>query len=209
MAYFIVTGLLIGCLSIYNYNNKRFKNQSYSIDSINHKNLKNVENVEMNKIIGKTEEGIEAYENLIAYPYPHPNHIIISSQKVFTGHKWECVEFVRRFLIATKKITFNDVKTAADIWKLNHFLKLDGKMVPTRHFTQYSPNVPIKGDILIWYPNPKNLETRHGHVAIVVDADQRGNVKIAEQNWDDQQWPGNYSRIININNNNLIGWIRV
>ena len=43
-----------------------------------------------------------------------PNH----QQDIYTGIKWQCVEYARRWLLEEQGVVFGDVEIAADIWEL-------------------------------------------------------------------------------------------
>jgi CHAP domain len=126
-------------------------------------------------------------------------------ERSYAGEKWECVEFVRRFLMNTRGITFDEIDHAYDIFNLNSFQTLDGIKIPIDKNT----DKPKKGDILVWEKDISDME--HGHVAIVVDSKDNGDLFIAEQNWENKDWEDrNYSRIIRQDTEpHLIGWIKI
>ena len=105
---------------------------------------------------------------------------------IYTGVKWQCVEFVRRYLIIKHGITFSDVDHAFQIPQ-SQFTTLNGFPV--------NMNNELKiGSIIVW---PKNYKTnsQDGHVAIVSSISTSG-INVVEQNYDDT----NYSRFIPFNN---------
>jgi len=126
------------------------------------------------------------------------------NERSYAGEKWECVEFVRRFLMNTRGITFDEIDHAYDILNLQSFQTLDGKKIPIEKNT----NNPEKGDILVWDKDYKDM--KNGHVAIVVSKDN-GDLLIAEQNWENKEWEDrNYSRMIRVETEpHLIGWIKI
>jgi len=126
------------------------------------------------------------------------------NERSYAGEKWECIEFVRRFLMNTRGITFDEIDHAYDILNLPSFQTLDGKKIPIDKTT----NNPEKGDILVW--DKDNKDMKNGHVAIVVSKDN-GNLFIAEQNWENKDWEDrNYSRMIRIETEpHLIGLIKI
>jgi hypothetical protein len=111
---------------------------------------------------------------------------------IYSGMEWQCVEYARRWLIATQSLTFASVNCASDIWHLNH---LSSATNNKHHTSLYRiPNgsrcPPSSGDIIIY----KLTETNPvGHVAIITNVDD-DEVQFSEQNWDNDYWPGNYSR---------------
>ena len=155
---------------------------------------------------GETPEGIIFYSNRCQdTDQENINYV----NGYLTGERWECVEFVRRFLILTKGITFGEIANAHDIWDLPSFQKLNGEPVPIIKIKKIRNIYPEKGDILVW--NKQVDEKGTGHVAIVTDMDRKGNLFVSEQNWDKEACMGkNYSRIIRVENDpSIIGWIRL
>ncbi len=67
------------------------------------------------EIIGITDQGVIAFSN------ENSNHQANYYQGIYTGLKYECVEFVRRWLIIVYGITFESVDHAKDIYNLNYF----------------------------------------------------------------------------------------
>jgi len=159
------------------------------------------------EICGKTEEGVIFYSNSNSEDENNINYV----NGYQSGECWQCVEFVRRFLIITKGITFDTVDNAYNIWDLSSFQSLDGVPIPIikiKNNKNNKNNHPQKRDILIWNQYVDDNET--GHVAIVTDVDRKGNVFIAEQNKDNEYTDHNYSRLIRIEDNpTIIGWIRI
>jgi len=132
-------------------------------------------------IIG-TFDGVNAYSN--------QNDKLKSKQSnyynnIYTGVKWQCVEFVRRYLITKYGITFTNVEHAFQIPQAQ-FTTLHG--FPVKMINEL--NV---GSIVVW---PKNYENNspHGHVAIVINICSSG-INVAEQNYVDS----NFSRFIRFN----------
>ena len=132
-------------------------------------------------IIG-TFDGVKAYSN--------QNDETKSKQSnyynnIYRGVKWQCVEFVRRYLILKHGITFNNVEHAFQIPQAQ-FTTLNG--FPVKMINEL--NV---GSIIVW---PKNYEhnSPHGHVAIVINISSSG-INVAEQNYIDS----NFSRFIRFN----------
>jgi glutathionylspermidine amidase/synthetase len=104
---------------------------------------------------------------------------------LYTGLKWQCVEFVRRYLQVKRGITFSDVDSAFEIPNVQ-FTTLNGVLV--------HPTNELKvGSIIVW---SKNLEDKYidGHVAIVTSVTPTG-VTVVEQNYIDNK----FNRFIKIN----------
>ena len=134
-------------------------------------------------LLGKTKEGIEAFSNA--------NSSYISEQYIATGMKWQCVEFARRWLLKVKNIELPQVDFAYELWKL-------GERTTT----------PLPGNLLIY--SKEYLGT--GHVAVIVEVNE-DSIKVAEQNYLNEKWPGSYARVIDfknrkINDSSLLGIIR-
>lgn len=129
----------------------------------------------------------------------------------FTGIKWQCVEYARRYIQSVFGVTFSQVESADEI--------------PNAIFTRLEDNKIIKPSIynkldllnhcldslsncLIVWPKDYEPDDPHGHVAIIVSAnkDDESNISglyVAEQNYDNN----NYYRFIplsNINNVTII-----
>jgi glutathionylspermidine amidase/synthetase len=152
-------------------------------------------------ILGNTKEGVIAYSSYYENNIREKNYI----NGIFTGIKWQCVEFARRYLIQVNNITFDAVDNAYDIFNLNNFKTLNSVNIPIQKYSNGSNILPHIGSLIIWSKDVDIKET--GHVAVVTDV-TKNYIKIAEQNYDNK----NYSRKIYINNNildsmHLLGWI--
>ena len=113
----------------------------------------------------------------------------------YTGLKWECVEYARRWFIQVRGITFEDVATAEDLWKLKT-AKAKSKIAFTN-----GKGIPPVGALLIYR---KTNKAPYGHVAVVVKVN-RVTVDIAEQNYSLKKWKG-YSRRVHMTDPDIIGW---
>ena len=166
------------------------------------------------KVLGVSPRGVEAYSNC------NSNCVIFEPNKLngtYTGIKWQCVEYARRWLLFNKGAVYGDVDIASDIWnKIDYLTNVKtNKKLPLESHLNGSKQAPQVGDMLI-YAKAFN-ET--GHVAIVIDVNHKdGTIEVGEQNYNNQSWPDDYSRKINlIKNNNrywlldsyLLGWKRV
>ncbi len=171
--------------------------------------------VKFGEIIGITEQNVIAYSN--------NNNKSTSNyyNKIYTGLKYECVEFVRRWLIIVYNITFKSVNNAKDIFDLANF------------YTTSNPSHEINinkcingissgicdisfGDLIIW--DYKGEFSLYGHVAVVVKIKKK-YIYIAEQNTCNKSWNGKkYSRKLLFDNNiledldypdtKILGWIK-
>lgn len=115
---------------------------------------------------------------------------------IYMGHKWQCVEFARRWLYINKGYIFDDVAMAFDIFEL-HCARVpsDNSIVPLKSFRNGSKRHPEPGCLLIWDEGGEFEVT--GHVAIITAVSPHG-VTLAEQNVDHVRWPDgrDYSREI-------------
>ncbi len=113
---------------------------------------------------------------------------------IFMGYKWQCVEFVRRWLYFNRRYVFEDVSMAYDIFRLRNVRKLsDDSMLPLHSFRNGAKRHPESGSLLIWEAAGEFELT--GHVAVVTEVDNNF-IRIAEQNVDNKAWPEarNFSR---------------
>ena len=113
---------------------------------------------------------------------------------VYTGYKWQCVEFARRWLLINKGYVFDDISMAYDIFRLNTVKHIEQNInLPLYSFHNGSSRPPEVGCMLIWSEGGEFDTT--GHVAIVTEVFD-DKVRIAEQNLDHKHWPEgcNYSR---------------
>ncbi len=162
--------------------------------------------------LGTTEDGVKAFSNCQSSCVVFdPNQ----ENGIYSGIKWQCVEFTRRWLIRNRGLTFGDVDVAADMWKLNSLTRLtDQSPVPLETFVNGAKTAPKRGDLIIYAK--EYLGT--GHAAIVLDVNARlGRVRVAEQNFNNKKWPARYARSIDLINKNghywlldayLLGWMR-
>ncbi len=140
---------------------------------------------------------------------------------IFMGYKWQCVEFVRRWLYINKQYIFDDIPMAYDIFRLRNVKKLsDDTRLPLRSFKNGARRRPEPGCLLIWDAAGEFEIT--GHVAIVTEV-QDAYVRIAEQNVDNDVWPegqsfsrqlkaktdedGGYWIEPGLENDSILGWV--
>ncbi|HDS2759703.1 TPA: bifunctional glutathionylspermidine amidase/synthase [Klebsiella quasipneumoniae subsp. similipneumoniae] len=120
------------------------------------------------------------YNSLNPQDYPDDATFRSYIGNEYMGHKWQCVEFARRFLFLTYGFVFTDVGMAYEIFSLR-FLRevVNDNILPLQAFANGSRRPPIAGSLLIWQ---KGGEFKHtGHVAVITQL--VGNkVRIAEQN---------------------------
>ena len=87
----------------------------------------------------------------------------------YMGHKWQCVEFARRFLFLNYGFVFTDVGMAWEIFSLR-FLRevVNDNILPLQAFANGSKRAPRAGALLIWQKGGEFHET--GHVAVITGA---------------------------------------
>ncbi|WP_339867472.1 bifunctional glutathionylspermidine amidase/synthase [Pseudohongiella nitratireducens] len=115
---------------------------------------------------------------------------------VYLGHKWQCVEFARRWLYLNHGYVFDDIAMAHDIFRLTSVLHVaDKKRLPLHSFKNGCKRHPTAGSLLIYEEGGEFEMT--GHVAVITEVSEQF-VRLAEQNVGDWRWPEgcNYSRQI-------------
>ena len=164
------------------------------------------------EILGTTRQGTQAYSNCQSSCVVfEPNH----DQGTYTGIKWQCVEYARRWLMQQRGLSFGDVDVAADIWALKSLQRLsDQTEVLLKAFENGAQQRPRRGDMLVY--GREYLGT--GHAAIVLQVDTaRGRLYVAEQNFNNRKWSGRYARSIPLIRRDgqywvldayLLGWMR-
>lgn len=138
-----------------------------------------------------TFNGVEAYSN----QRDETNSLDSNYYNgIYTGQKWQCVEFARRYLIINEGITFSDVDSAFEIPQAQ-FKTLNGVAV------QMS-NELKQGSLIVW---PKHYEKRSpdGHVAVVSFITPFG-VTVVEQNYNDS-WFHRFIKTSELKNTTIIG----
>ena len=106
---------------------------------------------------------------------------------IYTGYKWQCVEFARRWLLMNRGYVFDDIAMAYDIFRLNSVrVVATDERLPLHSFTNGSLRHPQPGCMLIWSEGGEFQVT--GHVAIITDVFP-DKILIAEQNVGHQYWP--------------------
>ncbi|MFB5745376.1 bifunctional glutathionylspermidine amidase/synthase [Cedecea sp. S5-13] len=138
----------------------------------------------------------------------------------YMGHKWQCVEFARRFLFLNYGFVFTDVHMAWEIFSLR-FLRqvVNDNILPLQAFANGSKRAPEAGALLIWQKGGEFHET--GHVAVITQLIGT-KVRIAEQNVihaplpAGQQWTreltlvehdGSYTLQDTFTDTSILGWM--
>lgn len=140
---------------------------------------------------------------------------------IYTGYKWQCVEFARRWLLLNKGYVFDDIAMAYEIFRLTSVKTIaDQQRLPLHSFENGAHRPPEPGCMLIWNEGGEFDVT--GHVAIVTDATE-SYVRIAEQNLHHQKWvegadycrelavriddDGSYWIRCSFSNASILGWV--
>lgn len=150
----------------------------------------------------RTPFGVElgVYNGVVGYSNGGDHHFSDETNFVgrsFTGIKWQCVEYARRWLILKRNITFSQVDGAADIWSLSSFKSTRNSIrYPITKTNNGSAEPPSQHSILIW---KRSGSTPFGHVAIITEVSlDMKYIRVAEQNFDNDYWPADYSRQIDL-----------
>jgi len=144
--------------------------------------------VPYNQILGIASSNVPAYSN--------GDDDYFSAERnyfhgIFTGFKWQCVEFARRWLLLRKTCIFRSIGSAGDIWHELSFIErvTDGKKFPLIAHANGSSIFPKKDSLLIY---PRSRALPFGHIAIITEVG-RDYIRIAEQNYRFHRWSGNYA----------------
>ena len=138
------------------------------------------------------EQPLGAFHGVVAYS--NVDDHFFSGEKnydhgVYTGYKYQCVEYARRFLLNAKGCVFGNCGRAAEIFSMKTVTEVSTGVV---HPLIGMPNgqskeKPMPGDILVYPWDPVLMPV--GHVAII-SAVGDDWVGIAEQNQESKTWEG-------------------
>jgi glutathionylspermidine amidase/synthetase len=145
---------------------------------------------------GQTRGVISYYNSSGNYQPPNFYH------GQYTGLKWECVEFARRYLIATRNLTFPSVENALSMMNIPYITPVyrNDHKIPVVFRSSKSEMSPKEGDIIFFH------DRFTGHVGVVtaINGDQ---IYVASQNGTPQEWEGDdYWQTFNRADNKIIGW---
>lgn len=165
-------------------------------------------------ITGYASTNVPAYSNANdSYVSESYNYL----HGVYTGMKWQCVEFSRRWLFIRTGCVFDNIDSAADMWGQTNTVQrvTDKRCFPFIKYPNGSSVAPKNGSLLIYKKGPN---VPYGHVAVIVDV-LPGYIRVAEQNYYPYYWSGNYSRQIPVvfadgkyylmNDYPIFGWMTV
>jgi hypothetical protein len=147
--------------------------------------------VAYNQVLGIASSNVPAYSNGDDDYFSAERHFV---QGIFTGFKWQCVEYARRWLLIRKTCIFRNIGCASDAWhELSNIERVtDGKKFPLIAHSNGSAILPKKDSFLIY---PRSRALPFGHIAIITEVG-RDYIRIAEQNYRFHRWSGNYARQI-------------
>ena len=157
--------------------------------------------VKFGKPLGVTKQKVVSFSNHgKSKNKDQPNYY----NNVYTGVKFQSVEFVRRWLISVYGITFESVDDAIDIFELQNFILVrypSIKIVIEKCANDGSQNIEF-GNVIIW--DSQGTFNLYGSCAIVVKV-KNNIIFIADQNVSNKSWNGKcYSRKLYLNENNVI-----
>ena len=154
-----------------------------------------------------------------AYSNCNADCVVFSPNKkagTYTGIKWQCVEYARRWLLVNKGVVYGDVDIAADIWGLDSVTRVKDKAkFKMSTYPNGNEKQPQVGDLLIY----AKAYLKTGHVAVISHIDRKlYTVQVIEQNFNNTKWPDGYARSIPyvehdkkywLLDSYLLGWKRV
>lgn len=167
------------------------------------------------QVLGISSSGVPAYSNCnSSCVYMSPSR----HNGTYTGIKWQCVEYARRWLLVNEGVVYGDVDYAIDIWdKIKHYRHVEwDEDIPVSNYINGSAVLPERGDLLIY---AKVMFGGTGHVAVITGVNEKeGYLTVAEQNFRNLPWEGDYARKIPLIRRDdafwlldsyLIGWKRM
>lgn len=115
---------------------------------------------------------------------------------LYTGIPFQCVEYVRRWLNISKGLTFYNIPFASHAWQLKYIERLsDSRATSIVGIPNGSEKAPVPESLLIWDNDEKDEQIPYGHIAVITEVNVQENwIRVAEQNIDNNYWPGNYAR---------------
>jgi trypanothione synthetase/amidase len=152
----------------------------------------NTTNAPYGAITGYASTNVPAYSNgNDTYISEDPSYLY----GIYTGMKWQCVEYARRWIFLRKECVFDSVDAAANMWtQLNNVQRVvDNQCFNLKKYSNGSPNPP-QNESLIIYKND-TTDMPFGHVAVIIDI-LPAFIRVAEQNYYPYYWSANYSRQI-------------
>ncbi|CAF3723961.1 unnamed protein product [Rotaria sordida] len=136
---------------------------------------------------------------------------------IYTGLKWQCIEFARRWLLLCKSCIFQNIGYAADMWQELIYVErvTDGQKFPLKTYSNGSLYKPECGSLLIYL---RSEDSPYGHVAVICKV-QESFIRVCEQNYQFHYWSSNYARQIPMiyrnglyyieDNYDVYGWMEI
>jgi len=123
----------------------------------------------------------------------------------FSGLRYECVEFARRFLISCFGLTFQSIKSAVNLWNMKYFVSIRNKspVLIRRYFPSINSKIDI-GDLIIFN---SSRESPDGHVAVVVGSvrfREKMFIYICDQNFNNKKFNTIYNGIVILLENSIL-----
>jgi hypothetical protein len=149
--------------------------------------------------------GIFSYLNRDSDDKDEIKHYI---NNIFTGIKWQCVEFVRRYFILKHNLTFRNVKNVYDMMSINVFYDINNQRPKNIIFIrEMNDENPRKDDIIYI---KRSVDDSTGHVGLVSHYDEyMDSVYIVDQNGGTYWETNAYACVMSKCDPSIIGWCRV
>ena len=132
------------------------------------------------------------FNNVCAYSNGNNKYVsneLNHSNGNFTGMKWQCVEYARRFIQTVYGVTFSEVDSAYEIPNATFTRLTDNKIIQPFIY-RTNPNMVLfesfNNSLIIWAKDYES-DAQHGHVAVIVYAKTDG-IYVAEQNYDNNDF---------------------
>ena len=150
-----------------------------------------------------SNSGVIAYANRKAKNFKPAYHFELG---IYTGFRYQCVEYARRWMISVHNLTFKNVMCAFNIWEVKSVRDLrTSELFPLIGFANGSQEPPRAGNLLIYAAGD---HIPFGHVAVITHVDPEFRfIRIAEQNEFDHYWHGDYSRELKLQYKDELFWI--
>ncbi|EKF26976.1 trypanothione synthetase, putative, partial [Trypanosoma cruzi marinkellei] len=141
--------------------------------------------VPLHGICGFAPGRIPAYSNGSSSTFTNERHY---EQNYFMGYKWQCVEFVRRWLFYRKGLALPQYDFAAHLIHLREVQDVcTGTTVPCQFIPQGSEKPPMADSLIVYPGSRKNIV---GHVGLITHVTST-NVYVADQNRFFHDWGEN------------------
>ena len=124
---------------------------------------------------------------------------------IYTGYKWQCVEFARRWLLLRKSCIFQSFAAAADMWEELKYVErvTDGRKFSMKIHRNGSSSKPSCDSFLLY---PRGEDIPFGHIAVICEVHEQ-SLRVVEQNYRFHYWSDNHSREIPMVKRDGLYWI--